>query len=447
MEQNDRIFDVVVIGAGGSGLTAALAASEFGSRVLVVETTRATGGHTSMTQGMFPAAHAGVQIEKGLNISAEDVYRDIMRSNGNDANSELVMQLCRYSGQAVDWLVSYVGQQMIPVTEFRYYGFSVSSIVSPASRTGLELTNSLRRKAEDDGNIIIADSRSATITWDGETGDIAAEVAGSHEKIYGKKYIVAAGGFGANRTFVSKYIPGAQNLMYFGSSQHDGTAVRIASNIGLKLDYMDSYQAHSSVSVTGNLLSWESVLKGSIIVNTSGKRFAEEKIGYSEFAAKLASQNGGFGYEIIPDSVYREMVSLYQEFTSAEKQGGIKRINSVSEVSDLIGCDPSAIKESLFSLIGRHDGSDSDAFPEGIFPLHVAKIYPALFHTLGGIATDKYFRAVHEDGQISHRIYAVGDSAAGISGHGPGGYLSGSGLLMAIVGGYIAGRHAVGKLK
>ena len=446
-ETNEEVFDLIVIGGGGSGLTAALAAAQFGSKVLVIEASSGTGGHTSMTQGMFPAAGARIQLENVLDISPEQVFSDIMKANGNSANKELVMQLCRYSGETVDWLVSYVGQPMYPVTEFRYYGYSVSSIVAPGSRTGAELTSSLQLKAESNENILIVKSRRCLLSLDSRTGKVLAEIVGTGERIHGRKYVVAAGGFGANRDMVSRYLPEAGNLLYFGSSDHDGTAVKIAKELGLRLDFMDSYQAHSSVSATGNLLSWESVLKGSIIVNSSGRRFAEERVGYSEFASKIMNQDGGYAYEIIPDHVYREMVALYQEFRAASEQGGIMHMKSPREISEFIGCSQAAIDESLSQFLRSSYVQGEKNFPQNVLPFHVAKIYPALFHTLGGIATDRYLRAVRENGSISSQVYAVGDSAAGISGHGAGGYLSGSGLLMAIVGGYIAGRHAVGNLK
>lgn len=438
-------FDVIVLGAGGSGLVAGLSAAESGSEVLILERTEVYGGHTLETQGMFPVANSRFQLQQGFDFPPEQIFNDIMRMNHGEANPELVMELCKQSGNVADWFADYVGLQLIPVTEFKYYGYTSFSIVSPTSRSGSDLVTAMRKKAENTPNLTIVTGRRAKLKKDTVSGSLSVVIEGTDELLKSKKFVVATGGFGANKRLLSRYIPDAVNLKYFGSTFHDGTAVSIAKDLGLQLSNMDSYQAHSSLSAVGTLISWESVMKGSIIINSQGSRFAEEKIGYSEFASKLSSQEGSFGFELIPDGIYSEMYDLYSDFRLTESVGGFRHCHSIDELADYTGAN----KEKLQTSVGFLTTSilQKSSRETRIFPLHCAKIFPALFHTLGGIRTDRFMRAIEVGDRTSDTVYAVGDAAAGISGRGSTGYLSGSGLLMAIVGGYIAGKHATGKLQ
>ena len=438
-------FDLIVLGAGGSGLVAGLSTAESGAEVLIIERTEAFGGHTLETQGMFPVANSKLQLQQGFDFPPEQIFNDIMRLNHGEADPELVMELCKQSGKVADWFADYVGLRLIPVTEFKYYGYTKFSIVSPAGRSGSELVTAMRKKAESLPNLTIVTGRKAKLKKDNVSGELFVVIEGTDELLRSKKIVIATGGFGANKQFLSSYIPNAMNLKYFGSSFHDGTAVSIAKDLGFQLSSMDSYQAHSSLSGVGTLVSWESVLKGSIIINSQGSRFADEKIGYSEYASKLSSQEGGFGYELIPDEIYSEMYDLYSDFRLTAAHGGFKLCHTIDEVADYTGAYRKNLRESMDFLAENIRQNSVRDFR--IFPLHCVKIFPALFHTLGGIKTDRFMRAIEVGGETSRIVYAVGDAAAGISGHGSTGYLSGSGLLMAIVGGYIAGKHATGKLQ
>jgi len=96
---SDIEVDILVIGAGGCGLVAALAAAELGAQVFIVEKEKAAGGNTSLSQAMVPAAGSRIQKELGIEDSARLMVKDILRKNKNGSDPELTFHIARQSGR------------------------------------------------------------------------------------------------------------------------------------------------------------------------------------------------------------------------------------------------------------------------------------------------------------------------------------------------------------
>ena len=135
--------DVLVIGAGGCGLVAALSAAQEGARVLVVEKEGKAAGNTALSQGMIPGAGSRLQREAGIHDSPELMARDIMAKNHGESDPELTLHVARQSGPLVDWLVDTLGIQLRLVTNFLYPGHSTYRVHAPASTKGVQLLKQL----------------------------------------------------------------------------------------------------------------------------------------------------------------------------------------------------------------------------------------------------------------------------------------------------------------
>lgn len=440
----DEIFDVVVIGAGGAGLCAAISIAETGRQVIVLEKTDSIGGHTVNTQGMFPAAETMYQKNAGITDSIEDMVNDIKKQSGGYFQYDRVKYLAQLSSKFTEWLSHNIGVNLSLVTDFKYYGYSTYRIHAPKSRSGIEIINALGNKLNEMDNITLALKHNVK-SINHDEGNFIITFENSKEEIKSKTIILATGGFNSNRDMIKKYVSPNNELINLGSSDHTGSAVQWALKFGWDLAHMDSYQAHSSTSASGILITWEAIMKGGFIVNSQGKRFANEITGYSTFAKYILKQSGGFGYEIIDSKIFNELKNLYKDFEEAYNKGEIKEFSNIKDISTYIGCSIENINETLNEINNlfqnkKFDGYGRSFFVKMDFPLYVIKIRPALLHTQGGLDIDIYGR-VKQKGIALNNVYAVGDAAAGISGPGADGYLSGNGLLVALILGWISGNY------
>jgi fumarate reductase flavoprotein subunit len=441
-------FDIVIIGGGGAGMISALAASQSGASVLLLEKTKEIGGHTLNTQGMFPASYTRFQKALGIVDSPEDMTKDILAENGNSVPYETVHNLSLNSSIMAEWLTDYCGQELEVATDFKYHGYTKYRIHSPPSRTGREIISTLLSKSDNLKNLeIVTEHGVSEIEADKKGNATGLKISGSGEKITARAIIITTGGYGANKEFVEKYMPDAGKMRYFGSSEHRGESLIWGESLGAHLDYLDSYQAHSAVSSVGTLITWETVMKGAIIVNSEGKRFANEITGYSKFAKNITQQPGSFAFEIYNSEIHEEVMQRYPEYQETNALNGILKAETIEELEKLIGCRKEYLNHTIEEVNIKAANAGSDKFGRSYFvelspPYYTAKIYPALFHTQGGIRVGKDARVLLKNGTESRNIFAAGDAAAGITGPGPDGYVSGTGLLCAFTYGWLSGKTA-----
>ena len=219
--------------------------------------------------------------------------------------------------------------------------------------------------------------------------------------------------------------------------------------LGAKLSHLGGYQGHGSVATPHNILiSWAVIMQGGIQVNREGHRFCDETHGYSEQAAEVLRQPGGFAWDVF-DARIAEVARQFEDFRNAERAGAIFTADTMEDLArvmqvpaETFGTEWNEV-EKLKSTDGR-DRYGRKFIAEQAFkpPYHAVKVTGALFHTQGGLAVDPNGRVKRKDGTTFPNLFAAGGAAAGVSGSVAAGYLSGNGLLTATVLGRLAGRAA-----
>ncbi|PSN81998.1 hypothetical protein B9Q01_09275 [Candidatus Marsarchaeota G1 archaeon OSP_D] len=444
-------IDIAIVGGGGSGLIAALAASQKASSIAVFESTQRFGGHTLMTESMIPAAASKFQKENGIEDSPWIMFNDILRANGGDCNRELVRTLCEKSATVVEWLSDFCNIDFELVTDFLYPGHSRHRMHSTQNRTGEQLIQKIVNKINSMGNIYLLSGRRVIdlIIDEHEVKGIKVLYGKDTEEIRAKKVILASGGYGANRKLLEKYCKEAKEMDYFGNAEHRGDAVIWGEKIGAGLRYMDSYQAHSAVSKYGILITWKTMMNGGIMVNEIGERFADETMSYSSFARYLIKQPNKRGFEIYDKEIHYDTMK-FEEYRKAVHIGAVISSESAEGLARALGLNEKNVIKTIEEYNSYASGVP-DKFgriirKKLIPPFFGVEVYPALFHTQGGLAIDINARVLSNNSSIIPNLYAVGDAAEGISGHGASGYLTGNGLLCATVLGFIAGTHSTNQL-
>jgi fumarate reductase flavoprotein subunit len=424
---------IVVVGGGACGLVAALAAHDAGAEVLVLERDASPSGSTALSSGFVPASYTRFQRAAGVDDSPERMAEDLRRKNHGGADSRMVDAISRASGPAIEWLADSHGIPFQLLQGFLYPGHSALRMHCVPEKTGAALMASLLSAASRAGIDMLT---SAHVT------EIHPEVQiqrpdGSAEKIECDATVLACSGFGGNAQMVREYLPEIADALYFGHAGNQGDAVRWGRSLGADVRDMGAYQGHGSVAVPHNILiTWALMMEGGIQVNAEGKRFSNEHLGYSEQCLPVLEQPGGVAWCIYDERLHR-LGMTFPDYQEAFKAEAIKPAPALPDLEQ-------TLREVEKYVDGSKDpfGRDFTTKPKLRPPYYGIKVTGALFHTQGGLAVDEHARVLNERGIPLRNLFAGGGAARGLSGDSVWGYLSGNGLLTAVVLGRIAGESA-----
>lgn len=448
----DASVDVLVIGAGGCGLVAALAAAEAGAEVAVVEKLDRLQGNTMLSSGSIPAAGTRLQREAGVTDHADWLFEDLVRVAGAHDATHIARRLADISAQVVEWLIDIVGVELTLVTGYRHVGHRVHRLHAPPSRRGADLMDDLFRAIELRGIPVAFGNPAVELVDDGEGGVRGAVTRAGSERVVidASSVVLATNGFGANRALLAQYCSEVARARYGGATASEGEALTWGCARGAALGNIGAYQAHASLADPhGSLVTWTIVEKGGIVVDRSGHRFGDEMLGYSAFATLELQRDAPF--YMIYDAAIRDATAAGQrEFAELREHGGCVEADDLSSLAQRMGIDERGLQQTIEEAARAARDSSPDRFGRrswGLGPLRpplvATRIEPALFHTQGGLLVDSDARVLRAQGQAIRGLYAGGGAACGISGlAGSDGYCSGNGLLGALGLGWLAGQTA-----
>jgi len=443
--------DLIVAGAGG-GLCGALRAAQLGLDVLVVEASEhfRRGNNTSMSTAMIPGAGSRFQRAAGIADSPDRFLADIAAKTHGSAEPAASRALAEVSAELVEWLADYVEVPIGLPTDFDYPGHSVPRMHSVPSRHGSELLRHLLTAVGASDRIdMLVPARLADATPDGDGVTAMIERPdGTREPIRARALLLATSGYGADRAIVGQHLPEIAGAAYHGSEHARADALRIGAACGADVGYLDAYQGHAGLSEHARtLVTWTTIMHGAILVNTDGRRFGDETVGYSEYAATLAAQQGAAGWIVMDDRIH-DLSLAFTDYQQVVESGAVRTAGTAAELAAAISADPAALRAELAEAAEvATGGRTADRFGRTLFPAELrapyraVRVLPALFHTQGGLLVDEHARVRHRHGGTVPGLYAAGGAAAGISGHGAAGYLAGNGLLPALGLSYLAASH------
>lgn len=448
----DATVPVAIVGGGAAGLCAALAAKEAGVEPVVFERDALPQGSTALSAGLIPAPETAAQRASGIADSVEAFAADIQAKAYGEADPVVLRAVTEGAGPAIDWLSERHGLAFTVIADFSYPGHSARRMHGLASRSGAELIDRLRAAAEAAGIDIVTGAHVTGLVTTPEgrvRGLVVTRPDGSGERIGCDALVLACNGYGGNRSLVAEHIPALKDALYFGHPGNQGEAVLWGRALGAELRHMSGHQGHGSVAHPhGILISWAVVMEGGFQVNAEGRRFWNEAAGYSEAALAVLGQPGGIAVDIF-DARIAGIARQFEDFRRAEAAGAVVQAESMDELATRLSIPPQVIRATLESVadLKRHGGRDAfgrdwSGVPQLESPYHAVKVTGALFHTQGGLAVDAAARVLRPGGDPLPNLFAAGGAAVGVSGPDASGYLSGNGLLTAVVLGRIAGAEA-----
>ncbi len=434
--------DVLIVGAGACGLTAALLLADLGVDAVVLERDAQPSGSTSLSSGFIPAAGTRVQQALGIDDSPERFAEDIQGKAHGTAAPALVAAYTQAIAPALDHLESRHGLRWEVLTGFLYPGHSRHRMHTLAARTGVALEQALEAALAAAGVPVLTEAQATELVVDGEQrvlGVRARRPDGSTEGVGCRALLLACNGYGGAPALVRRFIPEMAEATFGGHTGNDGTALHWGEALGARLADMRAYQGHGSWAVPhGVLMTWALMVEGGVQINREGRRFHDESQGYSEAALHVVAQPDGIAWAVF-DTPVHALAQGFPDFVDAEAAGAVRRADSVAALAQVIGCDA----DVLAATLGAWTPGEPDAFGRRLprrlaAPFYAVKVTGALFHTQGGLDIDARTRVLDAGGAPLPNLWAAGGAARGVSGNHVSGYLSGNGLLSAVAGGYIA---------
>lgn len=438
--------DIVVIGAGGAGMTAAIQAVQDGATdVIVLEKMPITGGNTTRSTGGLNACATEYQAADGIEDSVELFVEDTMKGGKELNDKELVTVMAENSAAAVDW-VNEIGGDLSVVGMFG--GASVKRIHRPTdtSAVGPMLVKTLNAKMAELNIPVLLETTATQILVDDKgavSGVVATDKDGKEMTIDCTAVILAAGGFGANAKMVEEYKP---DLAGFGTTNHAGATgdgIAMAKELGVAFVDMDQVQTHPTVNPETQTMYTEGVRgNGAILVNKEGKRFVNELETRDVVSAAILEQTDGECYMVF-DQAVRDSLSAIESYIKA---GIVTEAETPEELGEAVGIDGAALAETLSIYAGyQESGSDADFGRESMeVPLTEPKYYaalcaPAIHHTMGGVKVNTNCEVLKEDGTAVPGLFAAGEITGGVHGANR---LGGNAVTDIVVFGRIAGTAA-----
>jgi fumarate reductase flavoprotein subunit len=448
----DAAVPVAIVGAGAAGLVTALAAREAGADVLLLERDSVPRGSTALSAGLIPAPGTRWQREAGIEDSAELFAADIMRKAHGEPDPALVDAVARAAGPTLEWLADRHGLPFSVIDNFLYPGHSAMRMHGLPTRSGVELVDRLREAAAWSGAELLCEARVTALFADnhGEVKGLALmRPDGSQERIGCHALVLACNGYAGNKSLVRRHIPDLGEALYFGHPGNEGDGLIWGETLGAATRHLSGHQGHGSVAHPhGVLITWATISEGGFQVNRLGQRFSDEMRGYSEQAADVVRQPGGIAWSVF-DARIAAIARQFEDFRQAEALGTIVTADTNAELAQRMGVPKDHFLATVREVddLARKAGTDRfgrrfDRRSRLAPPFHAVRVTGALFHTQGGLVVDAVARVCKPDGSRLPNLWAAGGAACGVSGSRASGYLSGNGLLTAVVLGNLAGRSS-----
>lgn len=448
---------IVVVGAGGCGLSAALSAKENNSEVLVIERDSTPLGTTAMSTGLIPGANTRLQRAAGIEDTPEIFANDIINKTKGETDPEIATSLAIESSKTIEWLIDKYQIPLSLVDSFLYPGHTVMRMHGTPNRTGSELMGALCRAAERAGIDVLTNALVTDLYSDSNNKILGVKVLradGQTEEIGCDALILACCGFAGNPEMVEEYMPEIKEAEFFGHPGNKGDAIKWGKSLGADLADIGSYQGHGGLAAgRGVPILWPMIMEGGFQININGERFSDESLGYSEQAVKVVSQPKKIAWNIFDERLH-ELMKEFEDYNNAIEANAIIKADNAAELSALTGINKESLDKTIKEVEEMVEGKRKDSFgrdftikPKLESPYYTVKVTGALFHTQGGLVVNEHAQVMDKNKDPLPNLFAGGGSARGISGPSDWGYIAGNGLLTATTFGRLAGVSAANLVK
>ncbi|GEK89591.1 fumarate reductase flavoprotein subunit [Alkalibacterium putridalgicola] len=440
-------YDVIIVGSGGAGLSAAIEAKDAGANPVIFEMMPVAGGNTKKSSAGMNASETKFQEAAGVKDTNAAFFNETLAGGNETNNEELLHYMVDHSANAIDWLDS-IGITLDNLTTTG--GMSVERTHRPSdgSAVGEYLVNGLLDNIEEREIPVFVNSQvTQLLEEDGKITGVEVLVGQTEERtVNSEAVVVATGGFGANPEMVVEYDPDLEGFVTTNHEGSTGTGIDMISALGGDVVDMSDIQIHPTVQQSSGYLITEAVRgEGAILVSKEGIRFTNEMNTRDIVSADIIALPEQKAYLIFDDGV-RERVKAIEKYDS---EGFVMTGESLEALAEAMSLPEEALKETVEAwntavaegkdeTFNRSTAMDEDLSTGSYYAIEVA---PGVHHTMGGVRINTLTEVLNTQGNKVNGLYAAGEMTGGIHGSNR---IGGNAVADIIIFGRQAGKQAAG---
>ncbi|BFH14913.1 flavocytochrome c [Paenibacillus melissococcoides] len=422
LEELKDSYDIVIVGAGGAGMSAALEAKAAGMNPVIFEKMPVAGGNTSKASSGMNASETKFQKEQGISDSNELFYEETLKGGHNTNNTDMLRFFVDHSADAIDWLDS-IGITLNNITITGGMSEKRTHRPQDGSAVGQYLVTGLLKNVQEQGIPIFVNANVKEITkQDGKANGVKVLFTQNGEKtIAAKSVVITAGGFGANMDIIAQVRPDLEGYVTTNQEGSTGDGISMIEKMGGTTVDMEEIQVHPTVQQENSYLIGEVVRgEGAILINSKGERFINEMAARDSVTAainKLPEKNAF----LVFDSGVRSRATAVEQYV---KMGFVKTKDTIEALAGDIGVPAdqlqktldtwnSAVKNKKDAEFGRKTGMDHDL---SAAPYYAIRIGPGIHYTMGGVRINTNTEVLDQNGKPIPGLFAAGEVTGGLHG-------------------------------
>ena len=452
--------NLVVIGAGGAGLAAALAAAEKGvSEIIVLEKRGALGGNTALATGLF-ACESPAQARDKIIADRDELFKRAMNwAHWSRVNPRILRIFFNKSGDTIRWLEEK-GLQFNVIAFFPNQNPRVEHV---AKGKGAQITQVLAENCRAAGVQILSYCAATRILVDAKhkPAGVFAGAGTAVIEIKAETIIIATGGFGANQPLLKKLCPLYYEGMPIRGLPLTGDGLILASEVGAATeDFVTLLKEGPRIDLNTWPLGGLEREPETVWVNKRGERFTDESVGIHPFEAvnPMIAQPDRVTYTLLDDRIKQGFAAKKSGLDAALQKelakDRVKISHDWAEVATWIGAVPAVLQANIIEYNTSCERGYDELFakehrylePLLIPPFYAIRCLPHFLDTLGGIKVNERMEILDKGSEPIAGLYAAGVITSGWESETYCSDLSGSAFGYAINSGRIAGESAADRI-
>lgn len=444
-------FDIIVVGAGGAGLAAALTVAEAKERVLLIEKMGAIGGNTLRASGLFNAADPERQERIGIKDSPQWHFEQMMKSGRSKGDPEVVRRFVNEALPTLHWLES-LGVRFLP-TPMTTWGAEWPRGHKPLQPRGQAYIRTMSTACIKQGVIIKTNTALTDLITD-ENGrvtgirSVVASSQGQHTMVFHarKAVILTAGGFGANSVLVSKYRPELKGIPTDNNPGNTGDVMEAAMRIGAATTGLSYIQCVPGAPKGRNFQVRLDLDIGRVVMlDADGRRFIDEDQSRGELSRAILNHPKGSVWMLTDNASVNEMDQISRKDVYRGLQtGDSMRADSLEEIAVKMSLPVHEVKASISQFnqeVAQEVGKCGRVKCHLIktSPYWASRVILNVHTTMGGLVINSKAQVKNKAGQIIPGLFAAGEISGSVHGENR---MGGNGIADAITFGRIAGKEA-----
>lgn len=415
-------YDIIIIGSGGAGMSAALEAKEKGLNPVIFEKMPVVGGNTNKSSSGMNASETKFQKEQGIKDSNDLFYEESLKGGHGTNNKEMLRFFVDNSASAIEWLDS-IGIRLNNITITGGMNEKRTHRPEDGSAVGQYLVKGLVKNLQEKGIPLFVNADVKEITeQDGKINGVKVLFNQADEKnITSNAVIVTTGGFGANMEMITEVRPDLAGYVTTNQIGSTGDGIKMIEKVGGTTVDMDQIQVHPTVQQEKSYLIGEAVRgEGALLISSEGKRFTNEMDTRDKVTAAINTLPEKAAI-LIFDSGVKTRVKAIEQY---EKMGFViqgdtigalaKEINVPAEqLQTTLDTWNSAVKNKKDAEFGRTTGMDNDLSGA---PYYAIKIGPGIHYTMGGVVINTNTEVLNKAGAAIPGLFAAGEVTGGLHG-------------------------------